>query len=145
MESEVHLKLFLCSCSRQGFGDRVLLFAEDQEAFDHIDSRWPGHVITYNYSSIPRAGESAHDFGSLGFFLMTERRPDYLRAVLRLGVNVLYNDLDMVWLKNPFPAFTGDYDVWVNDDWTDDTGHAAVHPLQPDRRFPSHYHPNICR
>ncbi|GAQ83555.1 hypothetical protein KFL_001520250 [Klebsormidium nitens] len=134
------------SIEKVGFADRILLFAEDDEAYNALNSKWPGHVVKYHSSYIPKANGSAHDFGSLGFFLMTERRPDYLRAILQLGVNVFYNDLDMVWLADPFPSMSGDYDVWVQDDWEDWNGitGGVTTQMKRDTVFPSRYWRNIC-
>lgn len=134
------------SIEKVGYADRILLFAEDDEAYNALDSKWPGHVVKYHSTYIPKANGSAHDFGSLGFFLMTERRPDYLRAILQLGVNVFYNDLDMVWLGDPFPSMTGDYDVWVQDDWEEWNGitGGVTTSMERDVVFPSRFWRNIC-
>lgn len=53
-----------------------------------------------------------------GFFNFTLRRPRYLLEILELGYSVLYNDVDMVWLEDPFPYFKGNHDVYFTDDMT---------------------------
>lgn len=36
--------------------------------------------------------------------------------ILELGYNVMYNDVDMVWLKDPFPYLEGNHDIYFMDD-----------------------------
>lgn len=38
--------------------------------------------------------------------------------ILELGYNVMYNDVDMVWLADPFPYLQGEHDVYFMDDMT---------------------------
>lgn len=51
-----------------------------------------------------------------GFFNFTARRPRHLLQILELGYNVMYNDVDMVWLADPFPYLEGEHDVYFMDD-----------------------------
>lgn len=51
-----------------------------------------------------------------GFFNFTSRRPRHLLHILELGYNVMYNDVDMVWLADPFPYLEGNHDVYFTDD-----------------------------
>lgn len=51
-----------------------------------------------------------------GFFNFTSRRPRHLLHILELGYNVMYNDVDMVWLGDPFTYLKGDHDVYFTDD-----------------------------
>lgn len=53
-----------------------------------------------------------------GFFNFTSRRPKHLLQLLELGYNVMYNDVDMVWLSDPFPYFEGNHDIYFMDDMT---------------------------
>lgn len=36
--------------------------------------------------------------------------------ILELGYNVMYNDVDMVWLGDPFGYLEGNHDVYFTDD-----------------------------
>lgn len=56
------------------------------------------------------------DFIVQGFFNFTSRRPRHLLNILELGYNVMYNDVDMVWLADPFPYLQGKHDVYFTDD-----------------------------
>ncbi|KAJ8427374.1 hypothetical protein Cgig2_000503 [Carnegiea gigantea] len=135
------LNNWLISVSRQNHQDMVLVVAEDYATLYKVNKRWPGHAVL-----IPPVLEphSAHRFGSLkfkclissqepkhlansngevggysgwmGFFNFTARRPRHLLNILDLGYNVMYNDVDMVWLKDPFPYLEGNHDVYFMDD-----------------------------
>ncbi|KAH9732429.1 UDP-D-xylose:L-fucose alpha-1,3-D-xylosyltransferase MGP4 [Citrus sinensis] len=107
------LNNWLISISRQKHQDQVLVIAEDYATLYKVNGRWPGHAVL-----VPPAPDSqtAHKFGSQGFFNFTSRRPCHLLHILELGYNVMYNDVDMVWLKDPFPYLQGDHDVYFTDD-----------------------------
>jgi len=36
--------------------------------------------------------------------------------ILELGYNVMYNDVDMVWLQDPFLYLEGSHDAYFTDD-----------------------------
>ncbi|GER46372.1 UDP-D-xylose:L-fucose alpha-1,3-D-xylosyltransferase 1 [Striga asiatica] len=65
-----------------------------------------------------------------GFFNFTARRPRHLLQILELGYNVMYNDVDMVWLADPFPYLEGKHDVYFTDDM------AYVKPLDHSHDLP---------
>ncbi|KAL4190063.1 hypothetical protein AMTRI_Chr08g168540 [Amborella trichopoda] len=118
------LSNWVISISRQKLQDKVLVIAEDYATLYEVNRRWPGHAVL-----VPPAPDSqtAHKFGSQGFFNFTSRRPQHLLQILELGFNALYNDVDMVWMADPFPYFKGNHDVYFTDDM------AAVKP-------PNHSH-----
>ncbi|KAH9616858.1 hypothetical protein KSS87_006738 [Heliosperma pusillum] len=133
-EVEKHLNLifrflnnWLISVVRQGHQDNVLVIAEDYNTLFKVNQKWPGHAVL-----IPPVLEasSAHKFGSLGFFNFTARRPQHLLNILELGYNVMYNDVDMVWLKDPFLYLEGNHDIYFMDDV------AAVKPLNHSHDLP---------
>ncbi|KAG6402678.1 hypothetical protein SASPL_134880 [Salvia splendens] len=119
--SEAYLSFlnnWLISIARQKHHDQVLVIAEDYATLFKVNERWPGHAVL-----VPPALEAAaaHKFGSQGFFNFTARRPQHLLQILELGYNVMYNDVDMVWLADPFPYFEGEHDVYFMDDMAYDT------------------------
>uniref|UniRef100_A0A2P2IW88 Glycosyltransferase n=1 Tax=Rhizophora mucronata TaxID=61149 RepID=A0A2P2IW88_RHIMU len=65
-----------------------------------------------------------------GFFNFTSRRPRHLLHILELGYSVMYNDVDMVWLGDPFPYLKGNHDVYFTDDM------AVVKPLNHSHDLP---------
>ncbi|XP_024993192.1 UDP-D-xylose:L-fucose alpha-1,3-D-xylosyltransferase MGP4-like isoform X2 [Cynara cardunculus var. scolymus] len=105
-------------------GSTVIVCA-DYATLYTVNGRWPGHAVL-----IPPAPDAqvAHKFGSQGFFNFTSRRPRHLLQILELGYSVMYNDVDMVWLADPFPYLKGKHDVYFMDDMS------AVKPLD---------HPNV--
>ncbi|CAL1398688.1 unnamed protein product [Linum trigynum] len=121
------LNNWLISISRQKRQDMVLVIAEDYATLDLVNQRWPGHAVL-----VPPAldAQSAHKFGSQGFFNFTARRPQHLLHILELGYSVMYNDVDMVWLGDPFTYLQGSHDVYFTDDMT------PVKPLDHSHELP---------
>ncbi|CAJ2677832.1 UDP-D-xylose:L-fucose alpha-1,3-D-xylosyltransferase MGP4-like [Trifolium pratense] len=121
------LNNWLISISMQKRQDMVLVIAEDYPSLYKVNELWPGHAVL-----IPPVldVEAAHKFGSQGFFNFTARRPSHLLKILELGYNVMYNDVDMVWLADPFPYLQGDHDVYFTDDMT------AIKPLNHSHDLP---------
>ncbi|KAF5195523.1 UDP-D-xylose:L-fucose alpha-1,3-D-xylosyltransferase MGP4 [Thalictrum thalictroides] len=115
------------SISKQKHQDKVLVIAEDYATLYTVNQRWPGHAVL-----VPPApdAQTAHKFGSEGFFNFTSRRPRHLLHILELGYNVMYNDVDMVWLADPFPYLKGNHDVYFTDDMI------AVKPLNHSSELP---------
>eukprot|EP01018_Ginkgo_biloba_P015388 Gb_29454 [translate_table: standard] len=109
------LNNWLISISKQKRQEQVLVIAEDYATLYKVNHKWPGHAVL-----IPPAPDlqTAHRFGSQGFFNFTSRRPRHLLQILELGYQVMYNDVDMVWLADPFPFFKGHYDIYFTDDMT---------------------------
>eukprot|EP00268_Persea_americana_P010420 TRINITY_DN14239_c0_g1_i1.p1 TRINITY_DN14239_c0_g1~~TRINITY_DN14239_c0_g1_i1.p1 ORF type:complete len:355 (-),score=65.36 TRINITY_DN14239_c0_g1_i1:661-1725(-) len=122
------LNNWLISISRQKHQEKVLVIAEDYTTLYKVNQRWPGHAVL-----VPPApdAQTAHKFGSQGFFNFTSRRPRHLLHILELGYNVMYNDVDMVWLADPFPYLQGNHDVYFTDDM------AAVKPLDHSHDLPA--------
>ncbi|GMP43665.1 hypothetical protein CsSME_00012942 [Camellia sinensis var. sinensis] len=121
------LNNWLISIARQKHHEKVLVIAEDYATLFKVNEKWPGHAVL-----VPPApdAQTAHKFGSQGFFNFTSRRPRHLLQILELGYNVMYNDVDMVWLADPFPYLQGKHDVYFTDDM------AAVKPLNHSHALP---------
>ncbi|ESW30862.1 hypothetical protein PHAVU_002G188500 [Phaseolus vulgaris] len=121
------LNNWLISITMQNRQDMVLVIAEDYASLHRVNDLWPGHAVL-----IPPVldAEAAHKFGSQGFFNFTARRPSHLLKILELGYSVMYNDVDMVWLADPFPYLLGNHDVYFTDDMT------AIKPLNHSHDLP---------
>lgn len=121
------LSNWLISIARHGRHHGVLVIAEDYSTLYSVNDKWPGHAVL-----VPPAPalQQAHRFGSQGFFNFTSRRPRHLLQILELGYSVLYNDVDMVWLRDPFPYFKGNYDIYFTDDMVK-VKHDHSHKLPP--------------
>ncbi|KAJ7962496.1 Glycosyltransferase [Quillaja saponaria] len=126
--SLLFLNNWLISVAQQKHQDKVLVIAEDYTTLYKVNERWPGHAVL-----IPAAldAESAQNFGSEDFFNIESRRRRHLLQILDLGNNVMYNDVDMVWLADPFPYLQGNHDVYFTDDM------AAVKPLNHSHNLPN--------
>ncbi|KAG9442005.1 hypothetical protein H6P81_017859 [Aristolochia fimbriata] len=122
------LNNWLISIARQKHQEKVLVIAEDYATLFKVNEKWPGHAVL-----VPPApdAQTAHKFGSQGFFNFTSRRPRHLLHILELGYNVMYNDVDMVWMADPFPYLQGNHDVYFTDDM------AAVKPLNHSHDLPA--------
>ncbi|PKU66395.1 UDP-D-xylose:L-fucose alpha-1,3-D-xylosyltransferase MGP4-like [Dendrobium catenatum] len=121
------LQNWLISIARQKHQDEVLVIAEDYATLYTVNQKWPGHAVLI--PPVPDT-QSAHKFGSQGFFNFTSRRPRHLLDILELGYNVMYNDVDMVWLADPFPYLEGRHDVYFTDDM------AVVKPFNHPHNLP---------
>ncbi|CAG7881802.1 unnamed protein product, partial [Brassica rapa] len=122
------LNNWLISVSRQKHQHKVLVIAEDYATLYKVNKKWPGHAVL-----IPPAldSQTAHKFGSPGFFNFTSRRPQHLLQLLELGYNVMYNDVDMVWLQDPFQYLEGSHDAYFTDDRT------TIKPLNHSHALPT--------
>ncbi|KAJ4824468.1 UDP-D-xylose:L-fucose alpha-1,3-D-xylosyltransferase mgp4 [Turnera subulata] len=134
------LNNWLISLSRQKQEDKVLVIAEDYATLFEVNERWPGHAVLV--PPAPDSQTAAHDYGSQGFFNFTSRRPRHLLQILELGYNVMYSDVDMVWLADPFAYLEGSHDVYFMDDMP------AVKPLDHSHDLPppawKNGPPNVC-
>ncbi|KAF2582256.1 hypothetical protein F2Q68_00002506 [Brassica cretica] len=86
-----------------------------------------GLVRAYNLVEI-----SVHELINNGFFNFTARRPQHLLQIVELGYSVMYNDVDMVWLQDPFKYLEGRHDAYFMDDMT-----AVDLYLLPQAAFPT--------
>ncbi|CAL9238540.1 unnamed protein product [Arabidopsis halleri] len=118
---------WLISISRQNHEEKVLVIAEDYATLYKVNERWPGHAVLIPPALDPQA---AHKFGSQGFFNLTSRRPQHLLNILELGYNVMYNDVDMVLLQDPFQYLQGSHDAYFMDDMI------AIKPLNHSHGLP---------
>lgn len=89
---------------------KILVIAEDGDVF---------RKITANYAEYIYVERSELDIEEETFFDSNVRRQiafsriSHILRYLKNGTNILYSDIDTVWLKNPFPYFTGICDMWV--------------------------------
>ncbi|CAI5464502.1 unnamed protein product, partial [Closterium sp. Yama58-4] len=121
--SYVYLPLFrnwVTALNRIGLGSNFLLFALDQAMHVAVEDAYPGHAMwleVANLTQQPAPRPTAfHHLGSPEFLLLAARRPFFVQALLKAGVNALYSDLDTVWLKNPLPSFPPSLDITFQDD-----------------------------
>ena len=56
------------------------------------------------------------NFKQSGFNSLTSRRPYYLLKLLKNNPNVIYSDIDTIWMADPRPFFKGNLDFWAQID-----------------------------
>jgi len=124
------------SGGKNGHGGRVLFIAEDQGHMTTLTDKFPNQVVKASEVvgdwTLPK---QEHKTG-VQFFLfntLVDRRPRLLRAMAEANVSFLYSDVDIVFLKDPFPFFTGDYDLWVQEDTQTFEGATSRFPGGPPR------------
>ncbi|KAK9811148.1 hypothetical protein WJX73_006677 [Symbiochloris irregularis] len=99
-----------------------LIVTEDEPAANYLEARHPGHVLPAHLLSATRpnlaaTGDKFRDFGSKDFIKLACARPVYLSAILALGYNVLWVDLDAALLMDPFKHLPWLYEyVGVDDE-----------------------------
>uniref|UniRef100_A0ACD6A8U1 Uncharacterized protein n=1 Tax=Avena sativa TaxID=4498 RepID=A0ACD6A8U1_AVESA len=109
----------------------VLLVAMDRPAF--LRCRSLGGVWCYRLPDAAAAATNGTDdvsseqlYMSDGFIRMMWRRIRLLGDVLKHGYSFIFTDLDVIWLKNPFPSLnrTREEDLLISSDrfngWPDD-------------------------
>ncbi|ESQ43667.1 hypothetical protein EUTSA_v10015591mg [Eutrema salsugineum] len=126
------LNNWLISVSRHKHQEKVLVIAEDYATLYKVNEKWPGHAVLM---SQPLDSQTAHNYGSQGFYNLTCRRPQHLLDILELGYSVMYNDVDMVWLNDPFQYLEGSHDVYFTDDVTTVKPLNESHDLPPLNRY----------
>ena len=52
------------------------------------------------------------NFNQPGFLSIDERRPLYLYILSNEYSQIIYTDIDTVWMKDPRPYFKGKFDYW---------------------------------
>ena len=97
---------------RLGLG-MYLVIAEDRAAFqtlyDDPDMNLKGRVLYAGDDERVRDignisdPETAFNFRTAGFSATVNRRPVYMQSILHLGYDVLYSDVDTIWLQDPLP------------------------------------------
>ncbi|ORY81276.1 nucleotide-diphospho-sugar transferase-domain-containing protein [Leucosporidium creatinivorum] len=109
-----------------------LLVAMDQAAVDYAKEEGIPYYA-YIDEEVAKLGGS-DSYHSDGFRRVVNRRCKIISTSLRAGFHILQSDLDVVWLKNPFPFFfNGNYDYEIQSDGR--TGFSEHDPAAPFREF----------
>ncbi|XP_045197204.2 uncharacterized protein LOC123551926 [Mercenaria mercenaria] len=88
----------------------VSVIAEDDIVFEKLTSLSDSsiEVRRSEYISI----DKTVSYDSMLYKKMVSARPTYILMYLKNGTNVIYSDLDTVWLQNPMPYLKGNFDIW---------------------------------
>ena len=110
---------FLCQAKARGFDiSNLIVFATDQETYDMVKGM--GVAAYYdkrNFGDLPL--EAAHRYGDRYFVSMMLAKVVCVQLVSMLGYSFLFQDVDLVWYKNPLEYFANlqdDFDVYFQDD-----------------------------
>ena len=96
----------------------VLIITEDDLSYNYLKKVIPVVHLTRATSnrSSSRTALLPAKYGSRAFMKLTRVRGKYIRAILKEGYYVLWNDVDAAPLKNLEPFLPRGYDVGVTDD-----------------------------
>ena len=92
-----------------GFGAKFLVMCEDQHVFDFLysdnDFNFKGLVLDATDEGRLATAYKAVPYNSFEYNVLVSRRPDYILALMEIGYDVLYTDVDTVLFSDPFPYF----------------------------------------
>lgn len=99
---------FICSAQARGFGDvvkeKVLVFATDRGVLEIAHGL--GLRAFYDEKIFEKMPEKeASRYGDQAFTQMMYAKVVTVQLINRLGHDVLFQDVDLVWYKNPLPFF----------------------------------------
>lgn len=60
----------------------------------------------------------AFSYATKTYKKLVSKRPAHMLGKISLGYNLIYTDIDTIWLKDPRPFFTGNHDLWASLDGT---------------------------
>jgi hypothetical protein len=89
----------------------IIVIAEDHSVFVKLETNKTDEMRIIE-SELPHINDSVM-FGSTQFNELSVRRHAYILKELQKGSNIIFSDIDTVWLKSPEPYFTGDFDIWM--------------------------------
>ncbi|XP_071490368.1 uncharacterized protein [Diadema antillarum] len=107
-------KNWLKSLRNSGVQERVVIIAEDKASHSELRAiRRPN--LTVEYTELGRSQRKVMTWGEQSYRDFVSKRAIYILRLLRRGVDVLFSDADVVWLKDPLPVFTPpEYDVYYS-------------------------------
>ena len=94
----------------------LILVAEDEACYKSIKELYSSFTSVTIERSESNNPEGAVDYETKQYNKLVGERPTHILKHLRQGHNVLYCDADSVWLRNPFPHFVGEFDIWSQQD-----------------------------
>lgn len=90
---------------------RMIILAEDNAVYNKLKQ------LDLRFTTIVNSGSNVSEAVKLN----TERykkimsgRTQRILQYIEEGVDILLTDIDMVWIKNPMPFFTGDFDIFIS-------------------------------
>jgi len=104
-EGEIDLYLnFACSCQQHDISlGNLLVFSGSKEIIDIIESTGAMALYHIGYGSVSK--KASMDYLDRTFVDMMWYKAFSVYLILRQGINVLFQDVDLVWFKSPFSYF----------------------------------------
>ena len=97
---------WLASMRRIGPLPYIIIIAEDATTYHHLANISDIHVARApNYST-----NKSLRYGTREYTKFVNKRAQYILELLRQGFDVLFADVDMVWMQDPFPYIKKDLD-----------------------------------
>lgn len=91
----------------------IIVVAEDDFVYKKLlDQFYHAAGVTVEKGAVVLTSEAVK-YGELDYKRLVSERPAHISKQLKKGKNVVYSDIDTVWLKNPFDYFIGKYDMWI--------------------------------
>ncbi|KAJ8036096.1 UDP-D-xylose:L-fucose alpha-1,3-D-xylosyltransferase [Holothuria leucospilota] len=91
----------------------IIIVAEDEIAYD-VMGKYP--ELTTVMSKRYRSPTERLKYLSKEYIKLINKRPTYIKRMLEKNINVLFSDVDTIWLDDPFPYLGGNYDVILQED-----------------------------
>jgi rhamnogalacturonan II specific xylosyltransferase len=90
--------------------NKIIAIAQDEIVYRNlteIENIWKigkySHILPNEASS----------FGTTNFSKLVSERPTHILKYLKEKMDIIYTDVDTIWLQNPIPFLTGEYDIWM--------------------------------
>jgi len=128
-QSELLMNFVCAAKSRNLDISSIIVFATDSQTLELAEGLGlTAFYDEWNYGDIP--SEAARAYGDKKFTAMMMAKVMCVQMVSSLGYNVLFQDVDIVWYKNPVPYFEEkhtklqDFDMMFQDDGGHSTRYA---------------------
>jgi hypothetical protein len=89
---------------------KVKMITEDALTFDRYKSTWELQVVRGDFTL---RTTNALNYRTREYKKLVSKRATYLLKEINYGRNIIYTDIDTVWLKDPRLYLKGGFDVWA--------------------------------
>ena len=97
---------------------KIIMVAEDAYTFRKFKESYPMMDVLNSSLFEMNQNTSALAYNTNHYKKLVSRRATHLKRVLKTQNKIIYSDIDTVWLADPRPFLTGDYDMWAALDGT---------------------------
>jgi len=95
----------------------VVMIAEDKQTYNKYENI-PGIEVWKSLCGNFTMAAEAFDYDTLLYKQLVSCRASHLMRTLEIHSKVIYSDIDTVWLGDPRPYLTGNFDLWAQLDAT---------------------------